>query len=414
MSEKMAAKQPVGRTAAESRQSTPEGSTLEFADHRPDAARQRRIADSIHASPRMAAQRRKADRIQGAARPVVQRDVMDDTDASKILLDRFNRPEEAIQVITAALYGKLWRSGQLGETSFDALYEQVASAYSGISAVVQDPKQRVSISQLVETQFKVHENWLKSQGKSQLAPHEASLRRDQQKYFAHYNAFDQNMLWRFTSRPSSESVHIAAGTSHETIAKVVAAHSGGNDKSNPDVKTLSFGRNLGALIGVAASTGGDKHVLNIADKAEYLYGIDIGSLASQGISAHPATARMISLFETEYVLVCTPGDKPRTLDALANVKYRNPFKATAIDEMLGQDRAKKMGGVEKEMGTVEPEQASGVTDMDQKMAEQILAYARRAARAASEQSFAVQDKEPIRGQQQIESSMGKYHTALNR
>ena len=98
------------------------------------------------------------------------------------------------------------------------------------------------------------------------------------------------LYWRFTTTPSQEFVRISADTDAEQVLRVVAAHSGGNDKSNTAVKTLSFARNIGALIGTALSTGGDKHVLNIMDKAAYLYGIEISSLAGKGITAHPAVA----------------------------------------------------------------------------------------------------------------------------
>jgi hypothetical protein len=342
----------------------------------------------------------------------VQRDVVDDTDRSKVLLDRFNRAEERAQVIALALYAKRYRLGLPVEEGFDHYYDLALQQVAGstLRGQIEDPGQTVPILEVLEREFKVHEEWLNSAGGAKLAGHKEV----QGPLFSHYNFFDAKMIWRFTSRPSTEQVYIAPDTSHEEIARVVAAHSGGNDKSNPNVKTLSFGRNVGALMGVAASKGGDKHVLNIIDKTEYLYGIDIGSLADKGISAHAATARMISLFETEYVLVASPGDPPRTLDDLATVRLKNPFKGSAITSMLGEHGHEQTQDVEAEMGTVEPETGKGARKMAETYALELLKYAHAARKAADKQSFAVMDKEPIRGEGQIASSMGAYTRDLPR
>jgi hypothetical protein len=57
------------------------------------------------------------------------------------------------------------------------------------------------------------------------------------KVFEHYNLTDTNMLWRFTSKPS-EYIWIAPHVAYEDIIGVTARHSGGNDKSNQDVKDV--------------------------------------------------------------------------------------------------------------------------------------------------------------------------------
>ncbi len=353
--------------------------------------------------------------------PVVQRDVVDDFDRSRVVLDRFNRDVEMAQVITASLFQKLWRSGVLGDRTFDSVFDDVMKKLPGMIDVIQSQSRIIGLSELVESHFKDeleehfaqmavgHEKWLKSAKTNPLVSHENMLDPKSKKYFGHYNLFDKNMIWRFTTRPSTETVYIAPATSHEEVNRVIAAHSGGADKSNPNVKTLSFGRNLGALVGVAASKGGDKKVLNIADKAEYLYGINIDRLARIGISAHPATARLISLFETEYVLVSTPGDRPRSLDELATVKYKNPFKNAAIQKLLS-DRS-EMKGVEETMPAIEHETVSGVQEMDSLKAAKILRFAKKAKVAASKQTFAVQDKEPA-SQKITVNAMEQYNKDL--
>ena len=239
---------------------------------------------------------------------------------------------------------------------------------------------------------KEHVQWLtksseafdaKQCGLSPLLPH------DYEGLPSHYNLTSDQMLWRFTSTPSTEFVQITEGTTYEEIVRVIAAHSGGNDKSNPNVKTLSFGRNLGALIGVAASPGGDKHVTNIVDKAEYLFGIDIGSLASKNITAHPAGGRAISLFETEYVLVRKPGLPPISLDALATVKYRNPFKGRGW-QIAGQKAQRSRGAIEAEMGTILAEKIR-VRKMNSFRTKEIEETSRKAAKLAVKHQGTIKD-----------------------
>ncbi|NUS44114.1 MAG: hypothetical protein HOQ24_10555 [Mycobacteriaceae bacterium] len=127
----------------------------------------------------------------------------------------------------------------------------------------------------------------------------------------HYFEFDTphggECIWRFTGMPTAEKISIEPDVSIEVILELIGEHSGGNKKDDPRVQTSSFCRNLGALIGTAASSGGDKNVLTIVNKAPYLCCVNLASLRPKGISAIPALARSISLFETEYVLVCTPG-----------------------------------------------------------------------------------------------------------
>jgi hypothetical protein len=143
-----------------------------------------------------------------------------------------------------------------------------------------------------------------------------------------YNWFatDPMILWRFTSNPGTEVIQITADQTLPQIIEVIAAHSGGADKTNPDVRTSSLCRNIGALLGTAASAGGDKKVLNIINKAEYLIGIDASSLAARGVSAHPALSRLISAVETEYVLVPTPGLPALSISDLSAIRVRNPFQ----------------------------------------------------------------------------------------
>jgi hypothetical protein len=356
-------------------------------------------------------------------KPAVQRDIVDDRDASSVLLDRFNRPEERAQVLGASIYEKLWRSDALGGRSFDDIYDAVLPLLSTMASDIETPSQVIGLSDFVESKFAAllgetpaatrHDAFMEH---PQLAPHEAMTNPKVQGLFGHYNFFDDNMIWRFTTRPTTEVVYIAPNTTQEAVAKVVAAHSGGADKSNPNVKTLSFGRNLGALMGVAASAGGDKKVLNIADKAEYVYGIDIRSLRRYGITAHPATARLISLYETEYVLVSTPGDKARTLDELATVKYANPFKSGAIRELLSQEERQGRGvrAAQASMPPVAAEEVSGVQSMDLAKARRILAYAMEAKKAASALAASVKDKEGIADPELIDKTMAVYNKDLPR
>ncbi|HEY1698538.1 MAG TPA: hypothetical protein VGG75_02310 [Trebonia sp.] len=232
----------------------------------------------------------------------------------------------------------------------------------------------------------------------------------------HYNDFDrplgQQLIWRFTSRPVTESIEVKSGTSIQEIIEVIGKHSGGNDKSNMNVRTSSFARNLGAFIGTACSGGGDKGVLTIVVRAEYLCGISIGTLANYGISGHPALARPISAFETEYVLVPTPGNDSVPISALATVVYENPFK-----NLFGPDGVVKGYNITLPIGNREnfvdfldradnpPKGAPPVvvekTELKGKLSDvggsgliaAILDCAVKASGAASKQSGTVQDKE---------------------
>lgn len=231
---------------------------------------------------------------------------------------------------------------------------------------------------------------------------------------AHYAALDQfmgpNMLWRFTSRPSSELIKIDPGVSFETIVTLIGLHSGGNNKDDPRVRTLSFGRNLAALIGTAHSKGGDPGVASIAVRAEYLYGVDIASLRGKGITAHPAETRLISLFESEYVLVATPGDPPRTLEQLATVKLANPFKGDPALRGTPEEKplfpGKQLSPLKSDAPA--PDQPSlGLTTVPDNVVKAILAYAGRVIRAANELSGSVMNKEFARGDD-MERSMRLY------
>jgi hypothetical protein len=221
----------------------------------------------------------------------------------------------------------------------------------------------------------------------------------------------EDMIWRFTSQPQSEVIVVAEGTPFKDIYDLVGAHSGGNKKNDPRVRTLSFGRNLGALIGVAYSTGGDANVAGIAVRAEYLYGISLASLQGKGITAHPAEARMISVFETEYVLVATPGDPPRKLDDLATVRYANPFKG--IDPAKGKApllAGKKLNPATKQKA---PEQPGKPLDTPPRgFSSAVWEYARKAQAAATQQYHAVRDMDAAESRL-IDSAMGKYIEAIN-
>ncbi|HVI72256.1 MAG TPA: hypothetical protein VM656_12320 [Pyrinomonadaceae bacterium] len=354
---------------------------------------------------------------------VVQRDVVDDK--RTLLLDRFNRPEERAQVIADYYYKQLWLHDRLRNMSYDFVFNRVMEILPAINHLIDDPSVKIPVEvfgRVINRNLR-HALWLRSKGGTKLMSHRDMV--DEKRsaaLFEHFNFFDQHMIWRFTSLPHTECLYIARDASHEEIAEVVARHSGGNDKRNPKVKTLSFGRNLGALIGVAASTGGDKHVLNIADKAEYLYGIDIRTLAAKGISAHPATSRFISLFETEYVLLCTPGDT-HTLDSIATVRYRNPFKDQAIRVMMAkgeekrEDVLKKDRGMESIVAEMEkkrkpPERVLGVLLMPDPEAKVVIDYALVAKMAATYQSAAVRTKEGFDLKTMAKPAMEKYLAKL--
>jgi hypothetical protein len=215
--------------------------------------------------------------------------------------------------------------------------------------------------------------------------------------FAHYSRLDhlfenRQLIWRFTSTPSAEVVFVDANVSPREVVEIIAKHSGGADKSNPNVITLSFGRNLGALFGTAMSAGGDPHVLNIIDKAAYLYGIDISSLASHGITAHPAVGRAISLYETEYVLVGTPGMPATTLEALAEVRVQNPFlgRAITISDTAKFKTLQSMKRIEHEMG-VKAVEARHLRSLPTGIADAIIEEARAIAGVATHFQESIQN-----------------------
>ncbi|MGH3939817.1 MAG: hypothetical protein ACRDTG_14550 [Pseudonocardiaceae bacterium] len=210
--------------------------------------------------------------------------------------------------------------------------------------------------------------------------------------FEHYSRLDglfqelfqkTEIIWRFTSTPSAEKIFLASDVTPSEVVETIAKHSGGAEKSNARVLTLSFGRNPGALFGTALSGGGDPHVLNIIDKAAYLYGIDISTLPRKGITAHPAAGRAISLYETEYVLVGTPGMGEKTLDELATMKLLNPFQGEAIklSEEWGFKSAELMKAIVEEMGNKVAE-AKNLHGLPLKVVEGIQQEAYRVAKAA--------------------------------
>ncbi|NET29216.1 MAG: DUF4157 domain-containing protein [Okeania sp. SIO1I7] len=339
---------------------------------------------------------------------VVVDDVVNDENNPKVLLllDKFNRQVESVQTIAAYIFTTRYRENEHAiMPNFDDLYDAVDKVYESSIAPFVFSEELIPISHVAAETTKIaHQEWLKGvegqEVRKSLPTHE-ELQEKTPPFFQHYNLFDNNMIWRWTSKPSTEQIYTALkddkGTNitNNDIIKVVAAHSGGNDKSNPYVKTLSFGRNPAALMGVAASIGGDKHVLNIIDKTEYLYGIDITSLASKGITAHAATTRMISLFESEYVLVNTPGFPSFSLDELATKKYKNPFKGRAITEMLNDNERSIMQIIEREMGVVEPETVNEAEDIEVNFAQRILDNAKKAKNAANPLSSVVRDKETL-------------------
>lgn len=331
----------------------------------------------------------------------VQRTIIDDADSSKVLLDRFNRLTERAQVIAAHIYVSEYRKNPFVVTDFDTLFDEVQKVLQAeprLQHFIDAQDQVLTISEIsAAVMDRAHTLFLprKKNDRSELPTH-SDLESNLPDFLSHYNFFDKNMLWRFTSLPSTEQVYVTHGTSHDEVVRVVAAHSGGNDKSNPNVKTLSFGRNPAALLGIAASVGGDKHVLNIIDKAEYLYGIDINSLTGKGITAHAARGRMISLFESEYVLVSTPGFPAQSLEQLATAKYENPFKGMAIGAMLTEDEQNwSLKQIVKEMGTLQPEVVKDAKKFDLNLAQRILSYAAKVKWAASTLSGPVQDKESL-------------------
>lgn len=264
-----------------------------------------------------------------------------------------------------------------------------------------------------------HEAWLKSlviadKYQGRWATHDFFA--ENTKSWTHFTAFDSEgtaRIWRFTSKPDTEAIRISGSVDIGTIIDVIGRHSGGNDKTNDDVRTSSFCRNIGAMLGTAASTGGDKNVLRIINSAEYLCGLDIGTLADHGISAHPALCRMISLFETEYVLVSTPGNAARSLADLATVKYPNPFKGliqengmvTGYEGKLTITSAGWLTAGDRE--EVVPEKLATAGTMPGDEVQQILNFAVKACAAANNQPGIVQEKE-IPTPQAVTNAMTKY------
>jgi hypothetical protein len=248
-------------------------------------------------------------------------------------------------------------------------------------------------------------------------PRGQTLRTDpemrRQKHAEHYRELDQliglpDVIWRFTSNPQSEVIKIDANVGFSQVVEIVNKHTGGNKKDDGRVRTLSFGRNLGALIGVAYSKGGDPNVAEIAVRAEYLYGVPLRSLQGQGITAHPAESRLIGIFETEYVLLATPGDPPRKLDDIAPIKLRNPFKD--MDGKEGRERlleGKKLASeqLESAVGKQEDkappravEVSSGpLRNAPPQFSATVREYARRIQAAATEMSGSVRMEEGADG-----------------
>ena len=398
----------------------------------------------------------------GPGGPVMQRRVVRDDDRQQLALDPVDRGQCATR-ITDRIIALRHERDPHQQLDWGRLFFDVLSALAdgpnstGLGALLEDKDPSITLTEFARDVY--HRVWLdnerwslegaqarEKQPPTTLAPlkhHEEVFSGELASVFRHFNAFDPNMLWRFTSTPSSESVEIKAGTSYPEILRVIAAHSGGNDKSNERVRTLSFSRNLGAIIGVALSQGGDKQVLNIVDKASYLYGIDMASLQGKGITAHPALGRGISLFETEYVLVSTPGNPARTLNELATVKLNNPFlgqvrslllppkpvtkpsEPSTRGSMRGSLRSpmmekpdpglstwqgflaaeQKMEKSKQEKGLV-PEKVAEAQDAPKNFATKMAAYAKSTATAASQFWTTVQDKEPMGGPREVEQTFG--------
>jgi hypothetical protein len=241
----------------------------------------------------------------------------------------------------------------------------------------------------------------------QWCSHEDWVSRTKKNGWHHYNTFDdgaRQFIWRFSSKPISECIFIAAGESIGSIIEVIGKHSGGGDKTNTKVVTSSFCRNVGALLGTAASAGGDKNVLHIINKSAYLCCIDLASLAAKGVSAHPALARAISLFETEYVLVPTPGEPKVSIAELATAIYPNPFKDriqlngeitnSKVPVAIGAQGAYELvSTLAKEKPAVEAEVVEVAEPMPNDKVESILRFAGKSSLAATRQASVVRDKE---------------------
>jgi hypothetical protein len=228
-------------------------------------------------------------------------------------------------------------------------------------------------------------------------------------HYTHTDPMGQIIIWRFTSKPKSEFVKITAGTGLPYIVKIIGAHSGGAQKNDPNVMTSSLCRNPGALFGTAASAGGDKKVLNIINKAAYLIGIDISTLAAKGVSAHPALCRVISGIETEYVLVPTPGLPQLSLDDLATYRFRNPFQGRIAPDGTIAGSTVKLPISDSQHGYADlcmdpsfivPDAVdltitkAGAGTMEPGLVNRILAFAVKASPAATTMSAIIQEKEP--------------------
>lgn len=236
--------------------------------------------------------------------------------------------------------------------------------------------------------------------------------------WTHYAVEPADMIWRFSSKPASEFISITDKTPIATIIQVIGKHSGGAEKSNVHVRTSSWCRSPGALIGTAASSGGDKKVLQIANCAEYLLGIELDTLAAHGISAHPALYRLISMFETEYVLVPTPGNAPVSLDKLATVKIPNPFKGRILPsgEIIGSKHklaiSDPQSGFAKPWDPIPFDKIATTEPPPPDWAETVLRIAVRSCAAATKLSGAVKDKEAADDPRIKKNAMRQYVSLL--
>ncbi|MEV0248982.1 hypothetical protein AB0H76_20425 [Nocardia sp. NPDC050712] len=263
--------------------------------------------------------------------------------------------------------------------------------------------------------------------KAQWSPHKDWSVTVRDKKLNHFTAFDWDpehpYIWRFTSLPSTELVSITANTGFATIIQLIGEHSGGNMKTDPRVRTSSFCRNIGALLGVAASAGGDKKVLNIINRTPYLCRIDLTTLPARGITAAPALYRAISLFETEYVLVPTPaktyyladtGHVPGGAGCLDAVLFNNPFYG-CIDPggtfrpfLVGDDLsislesdlfikpAGDFARAAQELPPITPEaRVQNVLDLDPGDVVRIVCYAQAVSEVAGKLAALVLNKDPM-------------------
>ncbi|MEV0758654.1 hypothetical protein [Nocardia sp. NPDC050435] len=280
--------------------------------------------------------------------------------------------------------------------------------------------------------------------KAQWSPHKDWSVTVRDKKLNHFTALDWDpdhpYIWRFTSLPSTELVSITAGTGFGTIIQLIGEHSGGNMKTDPRVRTSSFCRNIGALLGVAASAGGDKKVLNIINRTPYLCRIDLTTLPAKGITAAPALYRAISLFETEYVLVPTPaqtyyladtGNVPGGAGCLNAALFHNPFYgcidpggtfrpflvgddlSISLDSDLFIKPAGDFARAAQELPPVTPEAGvQNVSDLDPGDVVRIVCYAQAISEAASEVAALVLNKDPMLLSKTMEH-VAKYAAAVD-